>query len=270
MKKILALTLPLLLAALSVRADVIFQEKFLYTNGPVIVTSTNTVGGVQVTNWIRYSGSASPSDMLVNSNKLEVAPTVSGSPTSRQDDCARPFAITPGSSYTNAQQLIFISFIVNFTSAPVSGVTYFQNLKYGSYTGTSYEGKIFASLGVLTNTYRLGVSLSANTPNTIYQTDLALNTDYQVVAEWDPINFNAYYLWINPISASDPKIISGDTFVPSAANIPNMVAFRQASSFGAFLTVSNLVVATTFDEAATNVWATNAVAPQIVDRKSVV
>lgn len=263
MKKILALALPMLLTALSVRADVIWQELFQYTNGPVNVTSTNTVGGVQVTNWIRYSGSGN--DLLVNNNRLEVAPTLSGSPPgSRQDDCGRPFTISPGSSYTNAQQLIYVSFIVNFTSPPLSGVTYFGNLKFGSYTGTSYISKIFASLGTLTNTFRLAVSATANTPSATYATDLALNTDYQVVMEWDPVTLQAVSLWVNPISSADPKVTSNDTFLPTTANIANMMAFRQASSSGDFLRVSNLVVATSFDEAATNVMATNAVAPQIV------
>ncbi|HEX7617651.1 MAG TPA: hypothetical protein VF480_02910, partial [Verrucomicrobiae bacterium] len=57
MKKLTALLLFSFLAAASVRADVIWQELFNYTNGSVIITGTNFVGGVMVTNWVRHSGS---------------------------------------------------------------------------------------------------------------------------------------------------------------------------------------------------------------------
>ena len=94
--------------------------------------------------------------------------------------------------------------------------------------------------------------------------DLTTNTDYQVVLQWDPVTAGALSLWINPISSSDPKVASNDAFTGTPSNIANDWAFRQATGFGGFLTVSNVVLATTFAEAATNVWATNAVTPQIV------
>jgi hypothetical protein len=264
MKKILALALPLLLTVMSVRADVIFQEQFQYTNGPVIVTGTNTVGGVLRTNWIRFSGTASPSDLLVNNNHLEVSSTSPTTPVpNRQDDCGRPFVNTAGSSYTNAQQLIYVSFIAVFTNPPTQGSTYFAMFKTGGYTTQTYQGKLLASLGALPNTVRLGVSVTANTANTIYANDLALNTPYQIVVQWDPVNLDALSLWVNPVTSADPSIVSSDTFTPTTANIINEIAFRQASTFGAFLTVSNLVVATTFNDAALTVLSTNAVAPTI-------
>jgi len=265
MKKLIALVLLSCLTALSSRADVVFQELFKYTNGPVIVTSTNDLAGVLVTNWIRFSGTASPSDLLVKNNRLEVdsSSTYLGVTATRTDDCGRLFATASGSSYTNAHQLIYVSYVVNFTNPPTTAGTYFGHFKYGAAGSTSYEGKIFALAGTLTNTYRLAISAAANTPSQTYAADLALNTDYQVVLEWDPVTLSALSMWINPISTSDTKVTSGDAFTPGTANIVNMYAFRQASGFGGFLTVSNLVVATTFDEALTNVLATNAVAPRI-------
>lgn len=266
MKKILALFLPLLLTALSASANVIWQEKFQYTNGSVNVTGTNVVGGVMVNNWVRYSGGATPSDSYVNKNRLEVSTTSTylGVTSTRQDDVARPFSSTPGSTFTNAHQLIYTSFIVNFTNPPTAAGAYFGNFKYGVLApSTTFEGRIFALAGSLTNTYRLGVAVGGTLSQT-YQADLALNTDYQVVLRWDPVTDFTISLWINPISSSDPKIASNDAFTPTAANIANSWSFRQASGFGGFLTASNLVLATTFDEAATNVMTTNAVAPQIV------
>ena len=265
MKKILALTLPLLLAAWSARADVIWQEQFQYSNGPVVLTSTNTVGGVQVTNWLRFSGTANPSDMPVNNHKVEVWTTTGGG-LPRQDDCGRMFSSTNNSIYTNSQQVVYISYIVNFSNLPSAAGGFFGLFKNGAPTSGNFQGKIWALTNgsVLPNTFRLGVSAAAGATPTICTMDLATNTEYQVVLQWDPVTLAALSLWINPISSSDPKVVSADSFTPTAANIANIYCFRQATGFGGFLTVSNMVLATTFSDSATNVWATNAVAPTIV------
>ena len=89
-----------------------------------------------------------------------------------------------------------------------------------------------------------------------------------MVVGWDPGESWQATLWVNPISSSSYSTLSGDL-----ATQPSTVcylAFRQASSFGSwFATISNAVTATTFDEAATNVWATNAVPPSIVYQPTV-
>src|ERR1017187_3115156 len=100
-------------------------------------------------------------------------------------------------------------------------------------------------------------------PNKVFPVDLALNTDYQVVMGYDPAGLDAATIWINPTNSSDFSMVTSDAYTPGTSYV-NGFAFRQASGFGGFLTVSNLVVATTFDEAATNVLSTNAVAPKIV------
>ena len=277
MKKITALILFSCLTALSSRADVIFQDLFQYTNGPIIATGTNVVGGVLVSNWVRFSGSASPSDLIVNNNRLEVSTTTAngGVTVTRQDDCGRMFSITNNSPYTNVQQVIYVSFIINFTNLPTANGAYFAMFKNGAATSTFYEGKLWALIGnpaqttnnfaTLPNTLRLGVSANNSLlPSKVLPLDLALNTPYQVVLGWDPVTLDALTIWINPISASDPSATSSDSFVPSASNLADNFSFRQASGFGGFLTVSNLVVATTFAEAVTNVLATNAVAPTVI------
>ena len=63
--------------------------------------------------------------MDVNNKRLEVAATTSGHttndvPPSRQDDCGRLLATTSGSTYTNHHQLIYVSFIANFTNLPAA------------------------------------------------------------------------------------------------------------------------------------------------------
>jgi hypothetical protein len=270
MKKLTALVLTSFLAAMSMRADVIWQDTFNYSNGPVSITSTNGTGSTTVSNWITHSGNL---DSFVNKHRLEV----STSP-ARSGDVNRQFSMTNGSPYTNVQQVIYASFIINFTNLPTAAGTYFAHFHSGVPSSSSFEGKLYALVGfpansgatatnfvALPNTFRLGVAAAASDkPSKVFPIDLALNTDYQVVLGWDPVTDDSLTLWINPISSSDVNVESSDAFTPSATLLANSLAFRQATGFGGFLTVSNVVVATTFAEAATNVMGTNAVTPKIV------
>jgi hypothetical protein len=237
------------LTLFTLRADVIFNETFSYVNGPIIAVGTNLNG---TTNWFRHSGSASPSDSLINNGRLEISAT--GGTVSRADDVNRRFT-----SFTNTQTIVYSSFTVNCTNLPPATGTYFAHFWVNS---TTFHGRVFAQAGLVTNTWRLGISGAAGTPSQVFPLDLATNTDYQVVVQWDPTGFNAATLWVNPLSSADPNVISGDAVATPAA--VQGYGFRQAGSFGsAFFYVTNLVVATTFDEAATNVWSTNAVSPVV-------
>jgi hypothetical protein len=260
MKKLTALVLLSFLAAASVRADVIWQELFNYTNGNVEVTGTNVVGGVMVTNWVVHSGSGL--DAFVNNHRLEDSAT-GGSSVSRQDDVHRNIP----HAYTGSATILYASFILNCTNLPNAAGTYFAHFQN---TSTSFQGKLFALVGTnlcLPNTYRLGVAGAANVPSVIFPNDLATNQDYQVVVEWDPVTDWAITIWVNPASSSgssisDLHLESGDTV--TTPGVATNYSFRQASSFGNwFCTISNLVLATTFDEAATNVWASNSIPPSI-------
>jgi hypothetical protein len=265
MKKILALALPLLLAAASVRADLVWYEGFQYTNGSI---TTNSLGV-----WARESGSApAPGDMYVVNSNLQVSAT--GGTVSRQDDCDRLFAVTSGSPYTNHVQLIYASFTVICTNLPNAGGSYFGSF-YSTAKGYCGRVQAFTTNSVLPNTWRLGVTANGAAANPLdggFPVDLALNTPYQVVEELDPITLDAVSIWVNPVdltdtgmSGSDPKYTSSDSIGFQTTNQVNSYAFRQASSFGnSFFLITNLTIATTFPEAATNVWGTNAVAPVIV------
>ena len=264
MKKILALALPLLLTAVSTRADVIWNEPFQYADGNI----TNASGGL----WMVESGTANPCDMLVVSSNLQVSAT--GGTVSRQDDCDRLLAVTPGSPYTNGVQLVYASFTVICTNLPNGVGSYFASF-YSTAKGYCGRVQAFTTNSVVHNTWRLGVTANGAAANPLdggYPVDLALNTPYQVVEELDPITLQAVTIWVNPVdltdtglSGSDPKYISSDSIGFQTTNQVNAYAFRQASSFGnSFFLITNLTIATTFAEAATNVWATNAEAPVIV------
>jgi hypothetical protein len=282
MKKITALVLFSILTVICARADVIFQDTFNYSNGPVSITSTNGTGSTTISNWITHSGNI---DCFVNNRQLEVSSssTYLGVTTTRTGDVHRNFANTNNSIYTNTLQVLYASFIVTFTNLPTTNGTYFAHF----YTASGlFPGALWALEGNagqptnnfagLPSTFRFGVgagtaAVNHASPNKIMGLDLALNTPYQIIMELNPtastsgdgVASDAVALWINPISASDNNIVSGDSYAPTATTIPSAFAFRQASGFGGFADITNLVIATTFNEALTNVLATNAVAPQI-------
>jgi Immunoglobulin domain len=259
MKKTLLTTLLASLVALSVRADLVWYEPFDYVDGPTIAVSTNLDG---TTNWFRHSGTTSPSDSLIHNHRLEVSTTGSGyAAPARSDDVHRNLATVADSPYTNTPIVLYASFTMNCTNLPTAAGAYFAHFMV---TSSVFNCRVWALTGgaALPGTYRLGISGGGlSTPSRVFPVDLATNTDYQVVIGWDPVTLYAATIWINPISSTDFSLTSND---PVTAPAPQTAfAFRQASGFGGFVTISNLAVATTFDEAATNVWATNAVAPVI-------
>jgi hypothetical protein len=260
MKKITALIFFSCLMAMSMRADVLIQDTFSYTNGPIADVSTNVVAGVMVTNWFTHSGS---DDSFINNHRLEVSSSTTylGVTATRSGDVHR-FITNSVVTGTTHQQL-FASFVVNFTNLPTGAGAYFAHFYVNS---TTFPCRFWALTNgtVLPNTFRLGIEMgTVANPNKVFPVDLALNTDYQVVMGYDPAGLDAATIWINPTNSSDFSMVTSDAYTPGTSYV-NGFAFRQASGFGGFLTVSNLVVATTFDEAATNVLSTNAVAPKIV------
>src|SRR6185295_4985301 len=120
----------------------------------------------------------------------------------------------------------------------------------------------------LAGTWKLGITTTSTTLGLIkfFPVDLATNTDYQLVINWDETQGpnSIASIWVNPISSGDPQIVAQDAVT---GVLSTGFAFRQPSGSGNganHFNVTNLVVATTFDEAATNVWNTNAVAPVMV------
>jgi len=238
MKKHLLTLILCAAGTLSLRADVIFSEPFNYSDGVITV--------VGAPNWIRHSGTSS--DSLVKNHRLEVG-------MARQDDIHRDFT-----THTNVQQIVYSSFTVSCTNVPALS-NYFAHFHVNS---TTFHGRVWNGPGSLPNTWRLGVTAASTALGLIkvFPVDLATNTDYQVVIGWDPaVNFAAT-LWVNPISSSDLNLITSDSVASPPAALG--FGFRQPSSGNGFFTVSNLVVGTSFDEAATNVWTTNAVAPVVL------
>jgi hypothetical protein len=286
MKKLLAFIFPLLLAAGSAHASLFWYEGFQYPNGSLAATNTSAIAASNSVSgglWVRESGTAFPrSDMYVVNSNLQVTAT-GGTYISRQDDCDRLFYTNGAPAVnTNPPVLLYASFTVicsttisNNAGLPNLAGTYFASF-YS--TNKGYAGLIsaFTSNTIVPNTWRMAVSGSsaaAGAPSGGgFPVDLAVNTPYQVVEELDPITLQAATIWINPVdltdtgsTGSDPKYTSSDSLKFELTNTVNSYAFRQPSSFGsAAFIITNLAIATTFPEAATNVWPTNATAPVIV------
>src|SRR6266550_3746497 len=136
MKKKLLPIIFSLLAATSVRADLIWYEGFNYADGPI----TNSSGGV----WAKHSGSSTePSDAIVRDHKLEVS--TSGAGLARADDVNRPL----GAPHNATLQPVFSSFTINFTNLPTADGTYFAHFMANN---TTFYCRIFAMRGNPTGT----------------------------------------------------------------------------------------------------------------------
>jgi hypothetical protein len=178
---------------------------------------------------------------------------------SRQDDVNRKLAIVEGDPVTNAPTVLYASFSVNCTNVPTVS-NYFAH-----FVGTDgiFRAKVFGLPGDLPGTWRLGVSGGANNVSQVFPFDLATGADYQVVIGWDPVTLFSATLWVNPVTSADVSVVSSDAV--SQPNPAAAFAFRQASAFSsAFFNITNLAVATTFEEAANAVWSTEALAPVVV------
>jgi hypothetical protein len=247
------------LGAASARADLIWYEGFNYPDGNV----TNTSGGL----WISHNGPGGAAAMFVKNHKLEVSGN-SSTNAPRQDDDHRNFCIAD-CPYTNGAQVVYASFTINCTNLPTAVSNYIAHFYVNSST---FHGRVHAMLGTLPGTWRLGISGASTPVSKIFPVDLAPNTDYQVVVGWDPTSSDvpplfsdAATLWINPVSSADTSVTSGDSVTTPPASVG--YAFRQAAGTTSFFAViTNLAVATTFDEAATNVWSNTPVAPTIINQ----
>ena len=182
--------------------------------------------------------------------------------------------VSNGAGLPNGGGSYFASFYSNTNFGSVGGIAGTNANGYG------YFGRVQALTNgsILPNTWRLGVSDNTKSTNNNDGgwpsgggLDLAANTPYQVVEELDPVNLQVATIWVNPIniyqsgsSPVDPAYSANDGMGKALVYGVNSYAFRQASSFGnAVFIITNLAIATTFAEAATNVWATNAVPPVI-------
>jgi hypothetical protein len=202
----------------SAQGSLILSEDFNYTDGSL----TNVSGGL----WTKTSGTADPSDLMVNGNRLQVFST-------RSDDANRSL----GGDYSSGS--LYYSVRINMSSLP-GGTSGSYLAALANAAGSSFRDRLFvqtnnAALGH----YRIGIA-NGSLSTTFWGSDLALNTEYTVVVRSD-LDTDTTYLWINPVDESSLSInVYGDSSVQASS-----FAFRQITGIGSS-TFDGLRVGTTF------------------------
>jgi hypothetical protein len=231
-----------LLATLSLRADVLFQDatNYPYTNGCI-------EGQGQ---WYCYSPSAPNLDAFVTNNLLILT-------AGNQDAVAVP---TNGLSNPGAPNVVYASFTINVSKLPSATGGYF--CEFMDATNNSVAHLFIDTQGTsVPGTYRLGLANYATSINSVgaknFPMDLATNITYQVVMSWDETTAALQgTLWVNPSPASgstlDPNYVyGGDTTNGYLLTMPvSTIGFSQ---YGGVEAIGNVRIATAFNDAMTNV-----------------
>jgi len=138
-------------------------------------------------------------------------------------------------------QTYYVGFDVT-VSAPgnLGGSTYFMAFN----NGTNYGTRIFVTSFSASN-FTFGLSGNGSSPSAAWGTALTFGTTYRVVGSYTQ-GTNVTNLWVNPSSEASTSITSTAN---AAINI-NSILLRQDGGTATEL-VSNMVVATSFAEAAT-------------------
>ena len=254
----------ILVTSLAARADILFDDasNYPYANG-LIETQAQ---------WYVYSPAKPHQDAFVTNNVLLLNST-------NYDSVA-----TPTNGFLNSTEFNFVSFRLNVTQLPSSadGSYIFQ---FQSTNDTANVCHFFVdTLGTsVPGTYRLGVANIATefggygslAPPINYPEDLATDVWYNVVMLYDPnqddLTFAGATLWINPSENDYANVVNGNVvyddegipvpglgvnFVYATDRIANSdtnqldINIAQVG-FGPYAGnegISNIIVATTFDE----------------------
>ncbi|HWY32736.1 MAG TPA: hypothetical protein VNX46_18370, partial [Candidatus Acidoferrum sp.] len=251
MRKISVILTLLALATLSLRATVLLQDSsnYPYTNG--------TIEGQG--QWYCYSPSTPALDALVANNVLILN-------TTNKDSVA-----TPTNGWINPEELNFSSFTINVSQLPGSpNGGYFCEFQDQNDGHDCCHIFIDTRETTVPGTYRLGVanyatSFSALTPPVNYPMDLSTGVTYTVVMAFDTNQANLAFvgatLWINPSEQDYQNVVNMDflgggvgqgfaygvdtTSVTALQNIGiTQIGFSPYANAG----ISNVIVASTFDE----------------------
>ncbi len=204
------------------RASLLIDEPFTYSNGALVSVS----GG----NWSTHSGTTG--EVGVVSGRVNLQYPAS-------EDVNR---LIPGQPYTSGSSTkLYVSFTVNFSSAPTGVGDYFAHVK-GSST-SNYRSKVFAFGNGAGGAgfFRLGLSCSANSPAVTNTTVLTTNTDYRIYLAYTCSN-GVVQLWIDPTSELSSSVTATDAVAASS-----IIAFalRQDTGIGV-LEIDDLRVGTSF------------------------
>ena len=215
MKKYLALLLVAMSFATVSKALVILDEPFTYADGAL----TNVSAG----KWAIHSGTT---PINVVNQKAVISQANS------QDSNAQ----LVGAPYSSGN--LYARFIINFSTVPTGGGTYFAMLKDATTGG--FRCRAFAvSTGAAAGNYRVGIARASGTA-VIIPTDLLPNTDYTLVMRYDAAT-GASRLWINPQSEGAVSDFADGTDAWTTTPITSF-ALRQGSGTQGINTLDDLKV----------------------------
>ncbi|MFZ0828557.1 MAG: hypothetical protein WAO02_14150 [Verrucomicrobiia bacterium] len=252
MKKLTALAFFVsFLTALSLRADVLFQDSsnYPYANGCI-------EGQGQ---WYCFYPTSPYLDAFVTNNVLLLNPT-------NHDEVG-----APTNGWTNPVEYNFASFTLNVSQLPSSANGgYFAQLQNNSDSNDCCHIFIDTRDTVVPGTFRLGIanyatSFAALIPPVNYPMDLATGITYTVVCLFDANQENLTFvggtLWINPSMQDYENVVNGDDIAPgigegfvygidttASQNLLNIQISQIGFSPYASAGISNVIAGTTFQD----------------------
>src|ERR1700733_3877590 len=211
MKKISAFIFFSVLTALSLRAQVLFQDStnYPYTNGCI-------EGQGQ---WYCYSPATPHLNTFVTNDVLLLT-----------SNTTNDAVATPTNGWVNPGEYNYASFTINVSTLPSGSGTYFAQLQNNNDTNDCCHVFIDTQGTVVPGTYRLGIanydtSFLTVVPPVNYPLDLATGITYTVVMLFDTNQDNQTFvgstLWINPSEQDYENVVEaagmgsdpGDGFV---------------------------------------------------------
>lgn len=207
--------------AAGARGALVLDETFTYADGAL----TNVSGGI----WANHSGTT---PIQVVGEKAVISQANNGD----------NFAQLTGAPYSSGN--LYASFVVNFSTVPTSGGTYFAHFKDATTSG--FRCRAFAvSTGAAAGNYRVGIARASGAA-VIIPTDLAPNTDYLLVMRYDAAT-GASRLWINPGSEGTVTDLADGSDAWTLIPITSF-GLRQGANNQGICTLDDLKVGTAFSD----------------------
>lgn len=210
--------------------NIILVDNFNYDGGGAIDTVS---GGL----WSQYSGIAN--QMQAGSGVV----TIDGVHNTEDVEASLIGAPYP----TNSATVLYSKFWLNYSTLPGVGGSYFAYFTDGSTSNFLCRVWAFTN-GAAPGYYRIGIATTTNTAaaSTPITTDLSPGTSYLVVTRL-VLNTSASTIWLNPVSESSPSVTATDPNFSSAQQITDY-DLRESTAVEGIMTISNLVVGTTFND----------------------
>jgi hypothetical protein len=199
---------------------ILYSESFAYPDG------------TPPSPWVLTSGTGG---QTISSGALAMAASGTGAGTG---DYSRPFtAVTSGT--------VFGGFDVVLTSAPTdTGDNYFAH--FVGQTATTFASRVFFNLNAGVTNFAFSESTQPAT-QTLTSTPVNLNQTYRVVVGYD-LGTGTSSFWLNPTVDGESALLV-DATGNNATSLTGF-SFRLQNTSDGNKTIDNLIVATTFAEAA--------------------